>query len=457
MQERRGDRSQIRPPRSGGDPADAGRGEQRIGMDWSKIKRDLLLALSSHFFYKFIGLFVLMILTRYLSKEDMGTFFFAGTLCGFCALLTQLGTTNHLTRESAADPERASTHLSQVISLRVPLFAAYLLLLNGFALSFQSDIALIILLTSIYTLFEELYRTYGALFLGLKRVSYNVVSGVAARGLLVLLIVGVVQLERGLNSVVVCYILSNTILVLIAHALVVSRIGRPVWLLNFDSARAVLQKSLPFFVLSVLGLVQFRVDALMLGFMKSYSAVATYETAYRLFEASRFLTLPISMIFYPILCEMAARRQWRPIRRLFGRMVSAAGAAGVMLALGIALLAGILIPLVFGPKYDESITVLRILYLSVPVLYVSTVGRTTVNALHLERKAIRIMIFCVLINVGLNSVAIPIWSAKGAAVTTVITEIILCVWITALLAREFRIRRAAAPSANVTGGLDHAV
>ena len=55
-------------------------------MNWYKVKNDLLLATSSEFFYKIVGYLILVILTRYLAKDQMGQFFFAASLAAFFVL-----------------------------------------------------------------------------------------------------------------------------------------------------------------------------------------------------------------------------------------------------------------------------------------------------------------------------------------------------------------------------------
>ena len=57
-------------------------------INWQKVRTDLLLAFSSHFFYKITGFLVLMILTRYLAKDEMGEFFFAASLASLFVLIT---------------------------------------------------------------------------------------------------------------------------------------------------------------------------------------------------------------------------------------------------------------------------------------------------------------------------------------------------------------------------------
>ncbi len=424
-------------------------------MDWQKVKRDLVMAFSSHFFYKVVGYLVLMILTRYLTKEEMGGFFFAAALANFFVLFTELGTDSHVIREVAGNPERARRCFSEVISLRIPLFGLYFLALNGFALIFKPDLLLVIFLTSLYVFFDELYQGFGALFLGLKRVAYNVTAGVSTRLILVGLIFITVTLKKGLTEVLACYILANALLVVIAFAIFRRKIGSLKFTWDTDSARNILRVSLPFFILTLIGLVYYKVDSVMLGFMKPYSVVATYEAAYKLLEASRFIVRPMTMVFFPICSEMAARQDWSGIQTLLRKMLLVIGAMGGGMTLLVVTTAGFIIPTVFGPKYNDSITVLRILYLSVPLLYVSTVGGLLARSIFLERKTIKIMLICAITNIALNLMVIPIWSASGAACATVISEVILAFWLMRLNFQELRILGSKEPVSVLSKGLDH--
>ncbi len=424
-------------------------------MDWQKVKKDLLLAFSSHFFYKIVGYLVLVLLTRYLAKDKMGEFFFAAALATFFILLTELGTNSYLIREITGSPEKALRYFSEVFSLRLPFFAAYFLILNGFALIFKPGLLMVIFLTSVYVFFDEFYQIFGTLFLGLKRVTYNVIAGVSTRLLLVGCILIVVRSNRSLNAVLVCYILVNLILVVIAFALMRQKIGmpRPIW--NLDSTRRILRISFPFFILSVLGLIHFKIDTLMLGFMKSYSVVATYESAYKLLEASQFVIRPMVMIFFPLCSEMAARQSWQETQTLLKKMLLVAGIAGSIIALLVLITADFIIPLLFGSKYHDSISVLRILYLSVPMLYMATVSTLLAKSIYLEKRVIKIMLTCVIVNIALNAISIPHWGALGSALATVITETILVIWSVRLNLQELRTLCSRESVSILNKGLDH--
>jgi len=425
-------------------------------MDWIKIRRDLFLAFSSHFFYKLVGFFILMALTRYLEKEEMGVFFFTAALCSFFAMFTELGMNTHLTREVAGQHEKAVRNFSEVISLRLPLWGAYFIILNGLSFIFKPDLVLFIFLTSVYVFLDEVYSSFGSLFLGLRRVVYTLITGMSARSVLIGSILLVVLYKGNLTQVISCYILAKTFLVGIAFYILFSKIGKLKLYWNTDSAIRILRISLPFFVLTLLGLIHFKVDTLMLGFMRSYSEVATYEAAYRLLEASQFIIRPIAMIFFPIWSEMAARGNWLQIQTLLRKLLMITGGLGAAITTVIVITAGFVITLVFGSEYTESISVLRVLFLSVPMLYIAAVSSLLAKSTRLEAKIVKIMIVCVVINIVLNSIGIPLWGPIGAAWTTVVSETILAVWLLKLNYQKLRILCSREQIGVLKEGLDHA-
>lgn len=425
-------------------------------MNWQKVKRDLLLAFSSHFLYKVVGYFILMILTRYVAKGELGEFFFAATLANSFVLFTELGINTQLTREVAEKPEKAVNYFSEVISLRIPLFALYFIVLNLFTFIFKPELITIVLLTSIYTLLEEFYYSFGSLFLGLKRLVYNVITGVSTKLLLFGLIFVVVSTNASLIRILACYILANMLMVSIASVIFWRKIGRPRLLWNMDSSRKILKTSFPFFALTVFGLLNSSINTLFLGFMQTYAAVATFQVAFKLLEASGFLIRPISMIFFPLFSEMGSKLNWQEIHRIYRKMLLFAGAIGSAITFIVLMFAGFIIPILFGPKYDDSILIVQILFLLVPLRYMGTISGFLANSIHLEKKVVSITIKCVIIGIVISIVIIPLWGTVGAAIASVISGSIRAIWIMVLNFRELRSKRST-ESFNILGKeWDHA-
>jgi O-antigen/teichoic acid export membrane protein len=120
--------------------------------------------------------------------------------------------------------------------------------------------------------------------------------------------------------------------------------------------------------------------------------------------------------------------------------------AGTVVAVGVAMVAPWVMPAVWGPEYGDSGPVLRVLYLSLPMLWIGLVGSFLAAALGRERAAALGQGLSLAINLGMNALIIPVLGATGAAWTTLVTQAALALWLV-LLVRRTLDRNAAAVQA----------
>lgn len=407
-------------------------------MSKMKIRADLFFATFGEVSQKAVGYLVLVLLGRYLDKGSMGQFFVAATIGMIAAAVTELGTGRHLIREIATTPQHAMRHLGDVLSLRLPLTAGALIMVNAAVHLFHPALGSVMLLTSCYVLVGDLYFSYSAFMVGRRLLALRLATLLGGQLLLALCVGASVLAGGSLRTVLLGYIAANVITLCLTAALVHSHFGAVQ--LTPPSAKTwrLARVAAPFGALTVLGLLHSKADTLMLYALSSSTAVATYESAYKLLEVSRFLIRPAVTVFFPICAALAAREMWVEFRSAYRRLLAAAGTAGAVVAALVISLAGVVIPLVWGSRYVEAVPVLRILYLAVPVLYLQTVVLFIAGSLHLERAALKATLAALASNVAINLVAIPRWGALGAAVTTLVTELGLTGWLLYLISRRLR-------------------
>ncbi|MCC6683352.1 MAG: flippase [Phycisphaeraceae bacterium] len=397
-------------------------------MSADKARRDLVLSFGSHVLFKLLGFVTLALLARQLSQADYGKLMFALSLCLTAVLVTDLGASTDLQRRVAASPFAARRRLGLVISARLPLLAVYYLIILAWVGLTKADALLIVAVIALHAIGKDLYRSYSLLFAGLQRIGLSIV---AFTGGLLLLTAGVALgavLDQGVRWMASCYVLGAAAMLMIAAAATRATIGRPRLLLPRPAVmKRVFGGSMFLFALAVMSLVHFSADTLMLGYMRPYNDVATYEAAAKLLEASQFLVRPLTLILFPICAQLAARGNWVDLHRLLHRMFLVVTGVGLVACAAMALLAGVLVRIVYTKTYDDSAMVLRVLYLSVPGLYVATVGAFLAASVHREKRAVAVMTAGVLLNVLANAWAIPRYGPLGAAWVTVVTQTLVAV------------------------------
>lgn len=398
-------------------------------MRLSKTRRDLLIAFASQFGFKILGFALLALLARGLSQADYGKLMFALTLCGVTVLVTDLGASSDLSRRVAAAPAGARRRLEAVLSARLPLVAAYLVLLPAWVAVTKPDALAVVAAIVVYSVCKDVYGTYSSLFLGLRRVGYTVMAYGTS---LVVLVTGVaagVVTGAGLTWMTGAHVLSGTVLLSVAAAIARLRIGPIRLRFGWRRMQRIFGRSVWLFVLSIAGLVHFAADTVMLGYLQPYEQVARYQAAAKLLEASQFVVRPLTLILLPVCAALAARQQWNDLRRLMHKMFAGMVILGAAAWGFVALLAVPIIRIVYTATYDESAEVLQVLYLSVPGLYTATVAMLLASATMREKRAVLIMATGVALNVALNLVAIPRYGALGAAWVTVASQTFVAVWL----------------------------
>ena len=411
-------------------------------MQWTKTRADLALATGGEVVQKLSGYAVLAILARHFDKAAMGRLFFAMALTSVVAAATELGTGRYLVREVATRPEAALRRLGEVIALRAPLaLGAFLLLAAGVCLT-RPGLAPILLPAAVAGLLNDLSYSFGAFLVGRREVGLRLATGLSGPIVLVTLVALAVSRGATLPQVLLCYVVA-ALVPLAAGALVIRRrFGRfPLAGLG-QGAVAAGRASLPFFLLTALGVAHFKVDALLLFALATPTAVATYEAGYKLFEVSRFVVRPTATVFYPLSAELAGRGDWEGFARTLRRLLALAGGVAAAISLAVLMTAGLIVRLVWGAAYGDTAAVLRILYLAVPPLYLGFIATFLAGALHREGAAARVLAFCLAANVALNLFAIPRWGPLGAAWTTLITETLAASWILWLVYRALRAKAA---------------
>jgi O-antigen/teichoic acid export membrane protein len=407
-------------------------------LNWRKIADDIALVAAGGTFRKLVSYIVIVAIARHLHKDDIGAFFFAASLASVAALFTEFGTTTYMVREIAASHARTNAVIGAVLCVRLPLMVVSGAVLMLVAWAFYPEIQTAVAFSILYLFLESLAFTFAAVFIALRRIRQRVVTDVASRIVLVAAIFLAIRLDAGLPAVLMAFVVSNLVLAVWCVWWLRADHGPIPVRWNLAEARTVLERSAPFFLLIVLSVLHFKVDTVMLGFMTSLEAVATYEVAYRCFEVSRVAIRPLGTIFLPICVGLVARNAWPEYRGLVKRLLAAALVLGAVVGGTVALFSEPIIELVFGIDYAASAPILEVLFYCVPAVYLAFVASVLANTLHLERRMISVMAVCLLTNVATNLYAIPRWGGLGAAWTTLATETLLVAWTLVMIVRELK-------------------
>jgi O-antigen/teichoic acid export membrane protein len=179
----------------------------------------------------------------------------------------------------------------------------------------------------------------------------------------------------------------------------------------------------------------FRIDVYFIQYWHGLQPVGGYNAAFRLIEAMRLVPAAALAVTFPLLVQAG---DTRIVRRLGGGLA----AVGCVLAIGCALGAELIMPAAYGEHYGYAAPAFAILSLALPLFFLNYALTHQVIGWDGQRAYLVIAILALAANVFANFILVPTRGIAGAAISTVLTELIVttgCVY--ALVRHERSARR----------------
>jgi len=195
----------------------------------------------------------------------------------------------------------------------------------------------------------------------------------------------------------------------------------------------------PLALISLLGLVNYRLDLVVLGALSGTHDVGIYAVATRFLDAM----LPLAAFFvaaaFPVLSASAGHavelRQGQARRAAEFLML-----ASVPIMLGGCVFAPQLVQIVAGSAYADAVTPLRLLLVSLPLSFLSTFLLYLLIAADRQRRVLPLLGASIALNLVLNVALIPRYGAVGPAVATLASELLGAVALVVIVRRTLGVR-----------------
>jgi O-antigen/teichoic acid export membrane protein len=374
---------------------------------------------------KVASLFLFASIGRTLGEDGLGTFVLALAFATIVLIPIDLGLDRGLLREVAADRKQAGPLAANVVVIKLVILlpaiglAFFVLSFFDYSAELRTTIAILLLATVL----ESMGRTAAHLFMAVERSVAITVSIVAQR--FVAAALGIAGLAAGLDITAVAwaYTLGSLVGLVVLSVALLRQVPLPGMRASRSDARLLMQ-TMTFALQDIAGLLLFRLDAVILSVLATTAAVGRYGAAYRIFEATWFISVSLIGAFSAMFTYLDHRSE-PTLRSTFERALKLALVTLMPCSLAFGLCAPAIIDAMFGEKLSGAVDALRLL---APVVLLLGVGALTTTLLMSQRRprpVLWISLVAVLVNVGLNFALVPDMGAEGAAVAMLATEALL--------------------------------
>ena len=269
-----------------------------------KITKNALIIFAGDIASRLISLFVIIFLARYLGVEQFGTYNFVFAFLTLFSILKNLGLHDILAREMACNSSSSSKLIGNVYVLKIilSLFSILLCITVTSLLSYPKEISYYIYVASLTILFTSFSDFYSVIFQVNYRMDYNIYANLIFKFVFAISVFLIIYLRETLMFVFLAIVLGEMIKTAINYHFS-KKFVKPRFELDYGLLGHLIKEASPIALTSVISIIYYRTDVIMLSVMLNNSAVGIYSAAYKLVEP---LSLIATSLAIPLFAYMSS-------------------------------------------------------------------------------------------------------------------------------------------------------
>lgn len=370
---------------------------------------------------------IIAYLTRYLGVSGYGEYATVFAYLGIFSVFVDLGLFVITVRDISQKPETEKMILGNMLGLRISLgvLVFSLAALTAFILPYSTVVKTGILIGSASQFVFSLTQVPLSLFQARLVMYKATIADVVGRLLLLFIVWWLIRAQLGFLYIIAGVGTSNALVLLLGFWMSQTLVTiRPRF--DFSVWRGMLISALPMGAVIILSTIYFRIDTVMLSVMKSSYDVGIYSAPYKILE----VLLAVPSIFMSSVLPVMTRSflsGTTAAQTIFRKAFNFLSMAALPLIFGTIAVATPLMVLLAGKDFSLSGPVLAILSLALGGSFLNAVMIYTIIAANEQKRLVLPYILATMFNILTNLLVIPRFSYFGAAITTVLTELLILI------------------------------
>ena len=375
---------------------------------------------------KVIGLFYTIFLAKNLGVEIFGLFSVGLAYFSIVSAISDFGFNRYLIREISKDEGQKWEIVCNLLILRLTLVSLFFGIFSVFLYFFDPNKmrVSIILLSSLAVLPQTVALTFDGIFIALRKLQFSALASIVSS--LATVFIGFLLINMGFEiyGAVNALILGQLVFAIFFIILFSFHSGVHFGEIKLSIIKSSLKGSLPYGLLAILGLLYFRIDTVILSYLRGNFETGLYGASYRFLEATAFIPTAFSSALFPVLARLHQAKSLAEMRDLYIKSVKLMGFLGFFITIILIALASQIIKYLM-PDFIQSVDIVKILSLSVPLMFMASPGVQVMFSSDKYLKSVLFLsVFTLGFNILLNLLFIPSFGIWAAAWITVLSDLL---------------------------------
>ena len=384
-----------------------------------------------------LSLVIGVISARYLGPSNYGTINYASSYIAFATILCALGLEGIVVKEMVDDRDSEGVVLGSSILMRLAAgFLSMIAVCIIVAVINPGDRVLLvvaflqslILLFNAFHIIDTWYQSY------LRSKTSTIIKCIAYTGMSVY---RVWLLVTGKSVEWFAFATSlDALLIAVLFMFKYRKDGKKKLKFSLPVSKHLISLSYHLIISNLMAAVYNQMDRLMIGKMIDQTHVGYYAAASTICHMWLFIPQALANSARPLIMELKNKNEELYVKRI-KQLTGVIFWSGVLFAIVFSILSHFIIDVLYGADYSEARGPLLLIIWSTVFSSMSYARAIWMISENKQKYTKNILLCGVCVNLVLNSIGIPIIGMMGAAIATLVTEIVCCL-IAPLIIKETR-------------------
>lgn len=384
------------------------------------------------------GIFLVIFIARYLGDVEYGKMSFALSFTSILVIFADCGLNVMSIREISKNKTQIEKYVYNTLYIKIvlALFTFICIYFIICLLDYPKSTVIIVLLFGISTILNTFSQYFRSIFKSFEKMKYEAILNVIYSLIRVVFSIIMLYFGFGLTSIAYVYIITELINILASFSVVINKFVSTTSNLDLVFCKYLLKEAIPFSMTIFVGMIYLKIDTVMLSVIKGDAVVGWYNAACTLIYALLFIPDIYVQSIFPLMSKSYASSE-NILKLTVEKSSKYLFIISLALTLIIFVLADNIIITIYGNQFSNSVIVLKILSMYLPLRFINNITGYTLASINKEPYHALGGLVGAIVNIILNLFLIPKYSFVGAAVATIITDVALFYVYTHFVAKFF--------------------
>lgn len=390
------------------------------------IKKNIKALLSSHIFSKLLFLIQFVFLSRTYGFEGLGRYAFIFSISYVIVTFFGAGINNLIIRDVSKNKCNARKLFSTANGIRniiCLIFISILIIVWKYHI-LDNKMLINFVLAIIIAYLDGYIQSTFAIFKAHEKMGLEASLEIISNSIIVALVIIACIMNLNFIYVPIIFIFSKFIILIISMSLAFKFRFNGISF-NLNQMLNLIWRSTPFLLSGVGIILIFKIDVIMLSFMKGDYETGLYALTYSIIRNAEIIPLSISLSFLPKLTQMYKSNKLNIFLKLQNKLYKFILIFFALIATGSILFKKIIFESLFQINYSTISIIFPIILISSIFIFLVTATGALLISQNKEKIQMKICLLGALINVSLNLLMIPTLSFIGAGIATLSTYAIM--------------------------------